>query len=87
MAAGLVNALQAATAIIIGEMPNCDEPGGDPTARATIADLLRDFPGPVLFGFPSGHTCRPFVTLPLGVRVRVVAEAAPRLVVEEAAVA
>jgi muramoyltetrapeptide carboxypeptidase LdcA involved in peptidoglycan recycling len=51
-----------------------------------MADLLRDFPGPVVFGFPSGHTTGPLVTLPLGVRVRVAADAHPRLIVEEAAV-
>ena len=37
----------------------CDEPAGEPTARAVMADLFADFPGPVLFGFPSGHTIGP----------------------------
>jgi muramoyltetrapeptide carboxypeptidase len=79
--------LGAAIAIIVGELPRCDEPGGDPTARETIADLLSDFPGPVLFGFPSGHTAGPAITLPLGVRVRVIADAHPHVVIEESAVA
>jgi muramoyltetrapeptide carboxypeptidase len=79
--------LGRARAIVIGELPRCDEPGGDPTARAVMADLLADFPGPVLIGFPSGHTAGPAITLPLGVACRVVADAAPRLVIEEAAVA
>jgi len=52
-----------------------------------VADLLADFPGPVLFGLPSGHTTGACMTLPLGVRVRVVAGPSPALVVEEAAVA
>jgi muramoyltetrapeptide carboxypeptidase LdcA involved in peptidoglycan recycling len=52
-----------------------------------IADLLADFPGPVLYGFPSGHTTAPLVTLPFGVAVRVVARGRPALVVEEAAAA
>ena len=33
-----------------------------------MADLLADFPGPVLIGFPSGHTTGPRWTLPFGVR-------------------
>ena len=79
-------ALAAASAVVFGELPKCDEPGGNPTARDTIADLMRDFPGPVLFGFPSGHTAGPAMTLPLGVRARVMARADPHIVIEEAAV-
>ena len=78
--------LSRASAIVFGELPLCDEPGGDPTARAVVADLVRDFRGPVLFGFPSGHTAGPALTLPLGVRVRVVARERAAVVVEEAAV-
>jgi muramoyltetrapeptide carboxypeptidase len=78
--------LARASAIVIGELPNCDEPGGEPTGRSVMADLLADFPGPVLIGFPSGHTTGPAMTLPLGVSCRVIGGAAPRLVVEESAV-
>ncbi len=62
------------------------KPTGDPTARAVMADLFADFPGPVLIGFPSGHTAGAAMTLPLGVNARVVAGTQPRLVIEEAAV-
>jgi muramoyltetrapeptide carboxypeptidase len=78
--------LARAAAVVVGELRNCDEPTGDPTARAVMADLFGDFPGPVLFGFPSGHTTGPAMTLPFGVRCRVVADGRPRLVIEEAAV-
>ena len=78
--------LARASAVVIGELPMCDEPSGDPTARAVMADLFAGFPGPVLIGFPSGHTTGPAMTLPLGVTARVVATAQPRLVIEEAAV-
>ncbi len=78
--------LGRAAAIVIGELPDCDEPGGAPTAREVMADVLADFPGPVVFGFPSGHTRGPAMTLPLGVACRVVADRRPRLVIEEAAV-
>ncbi len=78
--------LARASAVVIGELPRCDEPGGAVTARAVVADVLSEFPGPVLFGFPSGHTTPALVTLPLGVRVRVVAARhAAALVIEEAA--
>jgi muramoyltetrapeptide carboxypeptidase len=79
--------LARAGAIVIGELPRCDEPGGEATARNTMTALLADFPGPVVIGFPSGHTTSPARTLPLGVRVRVVADRrGGRLIVEEGAV-
>jgi muramoyltetrapeptide carboxypeptidase len=79
--------LARAGAIVIGELPRCDEAGGDPSARATMAAVLADFPGPVLIGFPSGHTVGPQQTIPFGVRARVAAgRGAPRLVIEEPAV-
>jgi muramoyltetrapeptide carboxypeptidase len=78
--------LGRAAAVVIGELPRCDEPSGDPSARAVMADLFADFPGPVIIGFPSGHTTGPATTLPFGVRCRVVADGRPRLVIEESAV-
>jgi muramoyltetrapeptide carboxypeptidase len=74
-----------AAAVVFGQMPRCDEPGGQPTAVSVIRDLFREFPGPVLFGFPSGHTTTPLVSLPFGVQTRVVAGSRPGLVIEEAA--
>lgn len=78
--------LGRARAIVLGELPRCDEPSGEPSARAVMADLFADFPGPVLVGFPSGHTTGPAMTLPLGVLARVVAGPVPRLIIEEPAV-
>jgi muramoyltetrapeptide carboxypeptidase len=78
--------LARASAIVVGELPRCDEPGGEVTARGAMADVLADFPGPIVFGFPSGHTTGAAMTLPLGVRCRVVAGARPCVVVEESAV-
>jgi muramoyltetrapeptide carboxypeptidase len=82
----LAGVLAKASAIVLGEFVECDEPRGEPSARGVLADLLRDFEGPVVYGFPSGHTARPLVTLPFGVRARVVARDHPRLIIEEAAV-
>jgi muramoyltetrapeptide carboxypeptidase len=78
--------LARATAVVVGELPKCDEPSGDPTARGVIADLFADFPGPVLIGFPSGHTVSPAMTLPFGVSCRVIAGVRPRLAIDEPAV-
>lgn len=78
--------LARAAAVVIGELPRCDEPGGGPTAKAAMADLFADFPGPVVIGFPAGHTSGPAMTLPFGVKCRVVAGRNAKLVIEEAAV-
>lgn len=79
--------LARAGAVVVGELPKCDEAGVAVTGRATMAAALKDFPGPILFGFPSGHTAGPQQTIPLGVRARVVADRrAPRLIIEEPAV-
>jgi muramoyltetrapeptide carboxypeptidase len=82
----LAGVVARAAAIVFGDFPGCDEPGDLLLGRETLAALVRDFRGPVLFGFPSGHTPGAAVTLPLGVRVRVDATATPALVIEEAAV-
>jgi muramoyltetrapeptide carboxypeptidase len=79
--------LASASAIVLGEFLDCDEPRGALSARAVLANLLRDLDRPVVYGFPSGHTTGPLVTLPFGVRARVVANGSPRLIIEEAGVA
>jgi muramoyltetrapeptide carboxypeptidase len=79
--------LARASAVVIGELPRCDEPSGEPTARAVMGDLFRNFPGPVLIGMPSGHTTGPALTLPFGVTCLVEATPVPRFAIEESAVA
>ena len=79
--------LARARGLVFGEMRGCDEPAGTPTARDVIQDLTADFAGPVLIGFPSGHTSGPVWTLPLGVRVRVETAPQPSILVEESPVA
>lgn len=79
--------LARASAIVMGQLPGCDEPGGAVTGRGVLADSLTDFPGPVLVGFPTGHTVGPLMSVPLGVTVRVVAGATPAVIFEEAAAA
>lgn len=83
----LSGVLARACGLVFGEMRGCDEPTGTPTARDVVQFLTSDFPGPVLIGFPSGHTSGPVWTLPLGVRVRVETTPQPSMVVEESPVA
>ena len=78
--------LGRASAIVFNALPRCDEPGGSPTGRETVRRVLEDFPGPILYGLPSGHTDGPSLTLPFGVTARVVAGPRPSLIIEEAAV-
>ena len=79
--------LSRASALVFGELPRCDEPGeGGPAIKAAVAEMVADFPGPVLFGLPSGHTTGACLTLPFGVRARITTSPGPALIVEEAAV-
>lgn len=82
----LSGVLARASGLIFGEMRSCDEPGGGVTARSVIQRLTKGFTGPVVYGFPSGHTSGPCWTLPLGVRVRLTTRPHPALLVEEAPV-
>jgi muramoyltetrapeptide carboxypeptidase len=79
--------LARVSGIILGTFPGCDEPGGECTARETLASLFADFRGPVVHGLPIGHVNGPVLTVPLGVQTRVLASSdQPRVIVEEAAV-
>ena len=78
--------LGRAAALVFGEFPGCDEPGGDPAIRDVLRDFASGFSGPVLFGFPSGHTAGATWTLPFGVRAEVVGGSLPAVIIMEAAV-
>jgi muramoyltetrapeptide carboxypeptidase len=80
--------LARASAVVFGQMPGCDEPGGKVTARDVIREVLEGFRGPVLMGFPTGHTAKgtPSLSVPFGVMTHVVPHSSePRIVFEEAA--
>ena len=78
--------LARASALVFGEMRGCDEPGGSVTTRDVVQRLTQGFRGPILYGFPSGHTVGPCWTIPLGVSVRVSTHPHPALFIEEAPV-
>jgi muramoyltetrapeptide carboxypeptidase LdcA involved in peptidoglycan recycling len=75
-----------ARAIVFGEMRGCDEPNGTVTAVDAITRATGEFAGPIIAGFPSGHTTGPTWTLPLGVNVRLSTRPKPVLLIEDAAV-
>jgi muramoyltetrapeptide carboxypeptidase len=75
-----------ARAVVFGEFPGCDEPGGDPAIRDVLREFAAEFSGPVLFNFPSGHTSGPTWTLPFGVKAEVVSDPSPAIRILEAAV-
>jgi len=57
--------------VIFGEMLNCEQNVNQGyTLQEVLRDLLREFTFPILFGFPTGHTSRPNVIVPIGVRAR-----------------
>jgi muramoyltetrapeptide carboxypeptidase len=77
--------LGRARGLVFGEFPSCDEPGGEHAIRDVLREYVTDFKGPVLFGFPSGHTTGATWTLPFGVTARITTSPAA-LVIEEPAV-
>jgi len=82
----LSGVLERARGLVFGEMPGCDEPGGAASVAEVITRTTRQCSGPIIVGFPSGHTTGPSWTLPLGVRVRVSTQPQPTVVIEESPV-
>src|SRR5205085_8235903 len=57
--------------VVFGEMLNCVQYPNQPyTLQEVLLDLLGEFTFPILYGFPTGHTSRPNVIVPFGVRAR-----------------
>jgi muramoyltetrapeptide carboxypeptidase len=83
----LAGVLSRARALVFGEMRGCDEPDGRATALGVAQSVAAQFDGPVLYGFPSGHTSGPCWTVPFGVTCRVTTAPRPGVIVEESPVA
>jgi muramoyltetrapeptide carboxypeptidase len=74
-------------AIILGEFPECDPPvKGSPAAREVCERILKPLGIPIVYGAAVGHTPRPMLTIPLGIRARLTAEGAGTLEFLESAV-
>lgn len=73
--------------IVLGDFPECEPPmPGSPTVQDVCARILGPLGVPVIFGAPVGHTQRPMLTLPLGVKARLIAKGEGVLEVLEPAV-
>lgn len=56
--------------IILGDFPDCDAPPGAESVKDVSRRILAPLGVPLAWGVPAGHTMRPMITLPLGVRAR-----------------
>jgi len=79
--------LRAVKGFVLGEFP-CSEPSlkGSPSVLDVVERILRPLNVPIVFGAAIGHTERPMLTLPLGVRVRLSSTGEGQLAVLESAV-
>jgi len=61
--------------IVLGDFPD-SEPAvaGAPTVREVCERILRPLGVPIVFGAPIGHTVRPMLTIPLGIKARLDAD-------------
>jgi muramoyltetrapeptide carboxypeptidase len=79
--------LDGVKGIVLGDFPECEPPAaGSPTVRDVCARILGPLGVPVVFGAPVGHTLRPILTIPLGVKARLHAQGDGTLEIVEAAV-
>jgi muramoyltetrapeptide carboxypeptidase len=61
--------LRGVRGIVLGDFPGCEpDTGAGYALFDVVAERLGGLGVPVLYGFPFGHTRRPNLTLPLGVR-------------------
>ncbi|PYT89963.1 MAG: hypothetical protein DMG36_21140 [Acidobacteria bacterium] len=67
--------LEGVKGIVLGEFPDgAPVVAGAPTIREVCSRILRPLGIPVVFGAPVGHTGRPMLTIPLGIRARLDAQ-------------
>ena len=73
--------------MILGDFPDCETPVlGSPSVGDVCARILGPLHIPLVYGAPIGHTARPMLTLPLGVRTRLDARGSGTLEILEPAV-
>jgi muramoyltetrapeptide carboxypeptidase len=73
--------------IVLGEFPESEPPEG---SNVTVSDVCKRILGPLripmVYGVPVGHTPRPMLTIPFGVRARLLATGEGKLEILEPAV-
>lgn len=73
--------------VILGDFPDCDPPSSSsPIVPEICAEILGPLDIPIVYGAPIGHTKRPMLTIPLGVRARLNAKGEGTLEILEPAV-
>jgi muramoyltetrapeptide carboxypeptidase len=78
---------QGVRGIVLGDFPEREPIApGVPSVREVCARILRPLGIPIVFGAPVGHTSRPMLTLPLGIKARLDADGEGTLEYLEAAV-
>ena len=65
--------LRGIQGLLLGDFPECEGPDGTETVKDVIQRILTPLGVPIVWGAPIGHTMRPMLTLPLGVRARLTA--------------
>jgi muramoyltetrapeptide carboxypeptidase len=74
--------------IVLGDFPDSEPPQEcSPSVRDVCRRILMPLRVPMIFGAPIGHTVRPMLTIPFGVRARLRAAGEGRLDILEPAVA
>jgi muramoyltetrapeptide carboxypeptidase len=59
---------RAVAGVVMGDFPECEAPAGTESVGDVAKRILSPLGVPVAWGAPVGHTERPMLTLPLGVR-------------------
>lgn len=72
--------------IIFGDFPDCVPPPDTATVREVCARILQPLGVPIVYGTPLGHTTRAMLTVPLGVRARLLSQGEGVLEIMEPAV-
>ena len=73
--------------IVLGDFPECESPvAGSPRVHDVCQRILAPLGIPSVFNAPIGHTMRPMLTVPLGVKARLSAKGAGVLEILEPAV-
>ncbi len=73
--------------VVLGEFPQSEPPEGSEVTTAVVCRrILGPLGIPIVYGAPIGHTARPMLTVPLGVRVRLTATGEGRMDILEPAV-
>jgi muramoyltetrapeptide carboxypeptidase LdcA involved in peptidoglycan recycling len=73
--------------VVLGDFPGCDPPvPGSPVVPEICERILGPLGVPIVYGAPIGHTKRPMLTIPLGVRAKLHAKGEGTLEILEPAV-